>query len=342
MGCRSPLLWRSVAGINGDRAILLVWERVPLLLRHSGCSSTSVCGVEIANILKQQQIFQEQIFYLSIRSVSENRLLALQQNLRQASDTIEQLCAERQATPATLKAPSRRAYAWMKFLTLPTYLSKHLRVVGRLRQELVASAPQQQAYIELTNMRGLYRGRLQARSLSLKLHEGFLAASDPLLVTAIARIIGQGNDATALRQFALSAAYADIVRELDCLADSGADRTSGRHYDLLATFARVNRGCFDGQLSPPRLSWGNRSSRRKLGHYESASDRIVISPILDDPQVPSLALEFVLYHELLHRLLGCRLHNGKVRAHTPEFRRRERAFPGYREAQQWLSWIASR
>lgn len=331
-------------GCGSERRSLIcrVWERIPALLRHSGCGSTSVCGVEIANILKQQQIFQEQIFYLSSRATPENRLLALQQNLRQASRTIEQLCAERQATPATLKAPSRRAYAWMKFLTQPTYLPKHLRAVGQLRQELTARAPQQRAYIELTNMRGLYRGRIQARSLSLKLHEGFLAASDPLLAATIARIIGQEKDAAALRQFALSEAYADIVRELDCLADRGADRIVGRHYDLLDSFARVNRDCFDDRLSPPRLSWGSRPSRRKLGHYESASDRIVISPVLDDPQVPPLALEFVLYHELLHRQLGCQLHNGKVRVHTPEFRQRERAFPAYREAQQWLSWVASR
>lgn len=296
--------------------------------------------MEIANILKQQQIFQEQIFYLSDRSIPENRLLALQQNLLQASKTIEQLCAEGQASPATLKAPSRRAYAWMKFLTLPSYLPKHLHAVKQLRRELAARAPQQRAYVELTNMRGLYRGRLQARSLSLKLHEGFLAANDSLLATTIARIIGQEKDATVLRQFALSKAYADIVRELDCLADSDADRTLGQHYDLAASFARVNRSHFDNQLSPPRLSWGSRPSRRKLGHYESASDRIVISPILDDPRVPPLALDFTIYHELLHRQLGCRVQNGKVRAHTPEFRRRERTFPQYREAQQWLSWIA--
>ncbi len=297
--------------------------------------------MEIANILKQQQVFQQQILYLSARPVSESRLLALRCNLQQASQSIESLCRTARATPADLKTPSRRAYAWMKFLAVPPYLAEHLRAVRHLRQEIEAVAPQGRVYVELTNMRGLYRGRIHPHAISLKLHEGFLAASDELLTAAIARITGRENTAVALRQFATSSSYVAIVRKLDCYASGETDNASGGHHNLQTLFLQVNQQYFHGKLSEPRLSWGARRTHRKLGHYERARDRIVVSPILDDPRVPSLAIEFVLYHELLHRQIGCRWQGGKARVHTPEFRRREREFHGYQQAQEWLSWIAS-
>jgi hypothetical protein len=61
-----------------------------------------------------------------------------------------------------------------------------------------------------------------------------------------------------------------------------------------------------------------------------------MSRTLDDLNVPEIVVEFVLYHELLHKHHGAKLVNGKRMVHTPEFRRSERKFKFYQEAQRWL------
>ena len=94
----------------------------------------------------------------------------------------------------------------------------------------------------------------------------------------------------------------------------------------------------DSQLESIGLSLTEcvREIDRKLGHYEPLRDRIVMSRTLDSSHVPQMVVELVLYHELLHKHHGAKLLNGKRMVHTPEFRRSERQFRHYQEAQQWL------
>jgi predicted metal-dependent hydrolase len=74
-----------------------------------------------------------------------------------------------------------------------------------------------------------------------------------------------------------------------------------------------------------------------VGTYHEKSDRVLVTRRLDSPQVPEFVLDFVMYHELLHKALGTgRGRDGRRRVHGPEFRRLERRFRGYREAEEWL------
>jgi hypothetical protein len=110
----------------------------------------------------------------------------------------------------------------------------------------------------------------------------------------------------------------------------------GTHRDLAEVFERVNRGCFGGRLGPPRLVWSRRHTGRKLGHYQPLTDTVMLSLNLDDARVPDVAVDFVMYHELLHRELGAQIVNGRHIVHGPAFRRAERRFPGYEAAQAFL------
>jgi hypothetical protein len=49
-----------------------------------------------------------------------------------------------------------------------------------------------------------------------------------------------------------------------------------------------------------------------------------------------------LHHELLHRVLGGRMDVGRRVYHTPAFRRQERQFPRYSEADAFLQAMARR
>jgi hypothetical protein len=72
---------------------------------------------------------------------------------------------------------------------------------------------------------------------------------------------------------------------------------------LLERFENINKQYFFGMMSAPNLRWGQKAFR-KLGHYEYASDTIVISSVFADaPSDEKIAalLDFVLYHEMLHK-----------------------------------------
>jgi len=118
-------------------------------------------------------------------------------------------------------------------------------------------------------------------------------------------------------------------------------RTRGRHYDLEEVFRRVNADHFEGRLGRPVLAWNTVPSRRKLGRYQFATDTVVLSRILDSPTVPTWVVDFIMYHELLHKSLGVRMTNGRQRAHTADFRQAEKAFPRYAEATAFIKRLSA-
>jgi hypothetical protein len=110
----------------------------------------------------------------------------------------------------------------------------------------------------------------------------------------------------------------------------------GEHRNLGTVFERLNREFFDGLLAQPLLGWSRQRSRGMLGHYDPSHNAIVISKIFDQPQTPELALEYVMFHEMLHLRYPVD-HNGvRRRVHTREFREAERKFPGLKEAKEIL------
>ena len=110
----------------------------------------------------------------------------------------------------------------------------------------------------------------------------------------------------------------------------------GEHYDLSGIFDALNVRFFHGLLAQPALGWSRTRSRTILGHYDPSHNAIVISRIFDRPAAPVLALEYVMFHEMLH--LSCPVdHNGaRRRVHTKEFREAEKKFPKLKEAKEML------
>nr|WP_242040447.1 hypothetical protein [Anabaena subtropica] len=67
----------------------------------------------------------------------------------------------------------------------------------------------------------------------------------------------------------------------------------------------------------------------------------MISSTLDDAKVPEFVVEFVLYHELLHKYHGTKWVQGRRMVHTQEFRTNESKFKFYNEALEWLKNLTS-
>lgn len=112
--------------------------------------------------------------------------------------------------------------------------------------------------------------------------------------------------------------------------------TKGEVFDLDEIFDSVNFWYFGGRISKPTLTWSPRKSFHILGHHDSTHDTISISRSLDSKVVPRFVIEYVVFHEMLHIAHPAVHHNGRRYHHTAAFRRDERRFPQYPDAEKWI------
>jgi hypothetical protein len=113
----------------------------------------------------------------------------------------------------------------------------------------------------------------------------------------------------------------------------------GDAYDLEKIFEELNLEYFHGWMARPLLGWSRRPSRVMLGHYDPSHNAIILSRLLDSTRVPPLAVEYVLFHEMLHLRFPVE-HRGAPRCvHTREFKDAEQQFPRLKEAKQMLKAI---
>lgn len=110
----------------------------------------------------------------------------------------------------------------------------------------------------------------------------------------------------------------------------------GEVYDLDGIFEKTNQIYFKNLIPKPVLSWSTRKTYRILGHHDSAHETIIISKSLDDKNVPKFVVEYVVFHEMLHIFHPTQTRNGRRYNHTPEFRRDERKFLYFTEAENWI------
>jgi predicted metal-dependent hydrolase len=111
----------------------------------------------------------------------------------------------------------------------------------------------------------------------------------------------------------------------------GLSKYAKKHrYDpqIEKSFNRVNEKFFEGMMEKPNLVFGNETFR-KLGSYEYGTDTVYISTIFKDlPEDTDdkKYLDYVVYHELLHKKHTFNVKNGRHQAHTTAFRNDERKF----------------
>ncbi len=110
----------------------------------------------------------------------------------------------------------------------------------------------------------------------------------------------------------------------------------GDTYDLERIFEELNFRYFHGLMAQPKIGWSLRISRATLGHYDPSHHAIVLNKLMDRAEVPRLAVEYVMYHEMLH-LRHPVEHRGLRRCvHTKEFKAAEKEFERLAEAKALL------
>ena len=306
--------------------------------------------IGIKNIKTQQRAILWKISQLAQNShIDCGQIHEVSDCIHQVVQAIEKICFTQQVTPANLTSSSRQIYAWLKYLGTSESVKLHIEATQRvytIAKKLCSKYGHESVnfVVEITNLAGLYRSRWVGNDINLIISEGFTNAGEEVL-TALVQTSLQGKspaNTRIIREYASLDEFSDILLELDLIVETVSEDGKGSHYNLETLFDKINSEYFSNALTKPRLIWSQMQTYRKFGHYEPARDRIVISLTLDEPIIPQYVVEFVIYHEMLHKYYGEKWVNGRRMVHTTEFRASEAQFKYYNEAEAWLSKLARR
>jgi hypothetical protein len=271
----------------------------------------------------------------------------LQRNIHQAATAIDQLLIKYRKSPVDLAARSRRAYQWLIHLDHPANLDTHLDALQRINLFLpaVKRHPKYKEFrvdFDFYHLGSLYKIQTRPSLLQISTQESFCYAPDSVLIALLEIALGNHsrNIQQQIRDFTFSQSYQSAREKLEYLGIPKGSLAAGAIHDLVTSFQRVNQAYFGNQMAEPHLVWNSRLTIRKFGHFQWDTDTVMVSRTLDQPQVPEFVVDYVMYHELLHKKLGTRLVNSRRMVHTGLFRKQEASYARLEEAQNFLNRIS--
>ncbi|MBI2128748.1 hypothetical protein HYU07_00770 [Candidatus Woesearchaeota archaeon] len=104
------------------------------------------------------------------------------------------------------------------------------------------------------------------------------------------------------------------------------------------SFNRVNEKYFFSLIEKPNLKWGSHS-KAKLGCYDYGSDTITISRVFENNID---LLDYIMYHEALHKKHKFENRNGRNYSHTKDFRLKETEFENAKIIENKISRLIAR
>jgi predicted metal-dependent hydrolase len=81
------------------------------------------------------------------------------------------------------------------------------------------------------------------------------------------------------------------------------------------------------------------TARRLLGHYDPAHNTIMVSRVFDRKGTPRYAIEYLMYHEMLHLKHPVKQKNGRRCVHSAAFQAEEKLFPELERAKGYLKTL---
>ena len=145
---------------------------------------------------------------------------------------------------------------------------------------------------------------------------------------------------TRYRRYVSSHAIAQKAHLVRQIRGRKRIRTAQGHtYDLEAVFNDLNGRFFHGLLARPQMTWSRDHARNRLGHYDPAHNAIVVSRVFDHPHVPRCAMDYIVYHEMLHLRHPVKLHGSRRCVHSADFQAEEKLFPRLEEAKRFLKHL---
>jgi hypothetical protein len=195
--------------------------------------------------------------------------------------------------------------------------------------------------------------RFTSLNTTIRLREGqiFVSLSDLLegapesVIHAIAHILiaklyRKDIDPAQNVRYKRFASSAAVTRQTELIRHARGSKRyfgpQGRFYNLEEVFDSLNLRFFGGMLGRPELTWSEHHAKRSLGHYDAAHNTIVASRVFDRPSSPRYAIEYLLYHEMLHLKHPVKMRGLRRCVHSAEFKAEERLFPQLTEAMAFI------
>jgi hypothetical protein len=261
-----------------------------------------------------------------------------------ASESIEDEVRAQNVRPEQLRKPAREMRGWLAYFSQRENFDEYCAAVRRAEPVFRAAATwpagKTKAVIHFRPLRGMYHVRGYPEGMLVHLPTPMISFDKALLRSVALIAFKKGGDRKLVHDAATGEPYQRIASALELLGGA-VTLARGLHHDLAASFDRVNAEYFEGGLSRPHLVWSRTFAVRKFGHYDHAHDTVMVNMVLDRETVPALAVDFIVYHELLHKHLGVTWRSNRIAAHTPEFKEREQAFKQYEQAKVVLRKLAS-
>ena len=262
------------------------------------------------------------------------------------SKNIEQTIHRDGIVAQQLSAQARAARAWFAWLAHPERQQHYQRAASNLQTRLSdlahdAGLGRHPFNVRFRPVSGLYRLSQRTQSYELRLPTAMLTLPDDHLDQLANHALNLSTDKQALITAMEGPAYQAALSELKSLAGEQINGGNGSVHDLDSALQRVREQYFDPDMTLPSIAWSGRCSYRKLGHFDSIANAIVISSALDAPAVPQAALDFVIFHELLHKHHGAQWSGGRARSHTAAFRRDERRYPDKENIEKLLARLST-
>ena len=191
--------------------------------------------------------------------------------------------------------------------------------------------------------------RLRQGRILVRLSDLLEGAPEPVLYAILHILIAklyrkpiEAEHASRYRKFTGSKVMAEkahLIRQMR--GRKRVEGPKGKNYDLDQIFDELNLRFFHGLMARPQMTWSGKHALRSLGHYDPAHNTIVVSRVFDRAAVPRYAIDYLVYHEMLHLRHPVKLRGSRRSIHPPEFQQEEKLFPQLAEAKQFLKHLGS-
>lgn len=176
-------------------------------------------------------------------------------------------------------------------------------------------------------------------AVEVRLQRAFLDSPDDVLSELAQLILGRHTDKLALRRF-IDSAFRENPEQGRPRRQVGVDRQVSSHHDI-ERYARDLNDIYLGGRSTARVVWGRKGKRRsrrsiRFACYDPERNLVIMNRKLDSAAIPAYFVEYVLFHEMLHEVLGIgERPDGRRDVHGSLFKLMESTYPDYDKARRF-------